>query len=305
MIILHRSKALTDLGIDDGTDVSVTGNCFQGAEVGVRVYSVFDTAQLNAELNDFADTDYGVYYSGLGGAAGCDPSGDGDECTTPIVVGEGTFAGDTSDNTGSTGDDTSCAYNDTIDEWYCYTPTADGLATASTCIAPGFDTTLAVFLGCVGELACDDYDPCGSWAAEIDWPVVAGTSYLIRVAGYNNAQGTYTLEITHDPTFPLPDVNPIGAPDNWWGDVSGPDTGGSATYGDVEADTWLLSPPGVCGCPGDLDGDGDIDIGDLAQLLAHYGMTEGATYEDGDLDGDGDVDIADLAALLAVYGTTC
>jgi hypothetical protein len=58
-------------------------------------------------------------------------------------------------------------------------------------------------------------------------------------------------------------------------------------------------------CAGDLDGDGDVDLTDLAQLLANYGMTGGATYEDGDLDGDGDVDLTDLAALLAVYGTTC
>jgi hypothetical protein len=68
-----------------------------------------------------------------------------------------------------------------------------------------------------------------------------------------------------------------------------------------------LSEAPPCGpeCPGDLDGDGDIDLSDLAQLLAHYGMTSGAEYEDGDLDGDGDVDLADLAALLAVYGTSC
>ena len=58
-------------------------------------------------------------------------------------------------------------------------------------------------------------------------------------------------------------------------------------------------------CFGDLDGDNDVDLADLAQLLAHYGMTSGAAYEDGDLDGDGDVDLADLAALLAVYGTIC
>ncbi len=55
---------------------------------------------------------------------------------------------------------------------------------------------------------------------------------------------------------------------------------------------------------GDLDRDGDVDLSDLAQLLANYGMTSGATYEDGDLDGDGDVDLADLGALLAAYGTT-
>jgi hypothetical protein len=58
-------------------------------------------------------------------------------------------------------------------------------------------------------------------------------------------------------------------------------------------------------CPGDLDHDGDVDLADLAQLLAHYGITSGATYEDGDLDGDGDVDLADLATLLSHYGETC
>lgn len=60
-----------------------------------------------------------------------------------------------------------------------------------------------------------------------------------------------------------------------------------------------------CFLHGDLDGDSDVDLADLAQLLSNYGITSGAVYEDGDLDGDGDVDLADLAALLAVYGTTC
>ena len=58
-------------------------------------------------------------------------------------------------------------------------------------------------------------------------------------------------------------------------------------------------------CPGDLDGDNDVDLNDLSVLLAHYGVTGGAAYEDGDLDGDGDVDLSDLSALLAVYGTSC
>ncbi|MFQ5807252.1 MAG: hypothetical protein ACE5I3_12455, partial [Phycisphaerae bacterium] len=58
-------------------------------------------------------------------------------------------------------------------------------------------------------------------------------------------------------------------------------------------------------CPGDLNGDGLRDLSDLAILLAHYGLTEGATYEDGDMDGDQDVDLSDLSALLAVYGTAC
>ena len=53
--------------------------------------------------------------------------------------------------------------------------------------------------------------------------------------------------------------------------------------------------------PGDLDCDGDVDLGDLAALLSNYGMS-GAGYEDGDLDGDGDVDLSDLAGLLSNYG---
>lgn len=61
----------------------------------------------------------------------------------------------------------------------------------------------------------------------------------------------------------------------------------------------------VIGCPGDLDGDNDIDLSDLAAMLSNYGTTSGATYQDGDLDFDGDVDLADLAALLSVYGTNC
>lgn len=58
-------------------------------------------------------------------------------------------------------------------------------------------------------------------------------------------------------------------------------------------------------CPGDLDRDRDVDIADLAALLAHYGTASGAGYESGDLDGDGDVDLSDLATLLSLYGLNC
>ena len=57
--------------------------------------------------------------------------------------------------------------------------------------------------------------------------------------------------------------------------------------------------------PGDLDGDCDVDISDLATILANFGLTSGALPEDGDLDGDGDVDISDLATLLSSFGSTC
>lgn len=58
-------------------------------------------------------------------------------------------------------------------------------------------------------------------------------------------------------------------------------------------------------CPGDLDGDGDVDVADLAILLANFGSMSGVSAADGDLDHDGDVDVGDLAILLANFGTIC
>ena len=58
------------------------------------------------------------------------------------------------------------------------------------------------------------------------------------------------------------------------------------------------------GCLYDLDGDGQIGLGDLAILLSNYGES-GMTYDDGDFTGDGYVGLDDLAALLGEYGTDC
>ncbi|MFN0137221.1 MAG: right-handed parallel beta-helix repeat-containing protein [Phycisphaerae bacterium] len=61
------------------------------------------------------------------------------------------------------------------------------------------------------------------------------------------------------------------------------------------------SPP----CPGDVNGDGAVNLSDLATLLANFGTASGATRAQGDLDNDGDVDLSDLASLLAQFGTVC
>lgn len=74
------------------------------------------------------------------------------------------------------------------------------------------------------------------------------------------------------------------------------------------ADADQNGVPDVCDqppCTGDLNGDGNIGLSDLASLLANFGTPSGAAYEDGDLDGDGAVNLTDLSMLLTVFGSAC
>ena len=69
------------------------------------------------------------------------------------------------------------------------------------------------------------------------------------------------------------------------------------------ATTLNVNNPG--NCPGDVDGDNDVDLADLSVLLANFGTPSAATLADGDLDGDGDVDLADLSVMLSNFGAAC
>ena len=148
----------------------------------------------------------------------------------------------------------------------------------------------------VGGCYVSDNGAMNVWAADgnplADWPrYVPG--YLRSSPLVMDADGDGFAEIY------------VGSSDGWLYRFT------TATQGGGSAPEWNQVFHDPCNTnmyplhveiPGDLDGDGDVDLADLAQLLAHYGMSEGATYEDGDLDGDGDVDLSDLAELLAHYG---
>jgi probable HAF family extracellular repeat protein len=79
---------------------------------------------------------------------------------------------------------------------------------------------------------------------------------------------------------------------------------GTGRHPDGTTEAWIvrLNPPP---CPGDLNHDGSIGLGDLTLLLSHFGAPGGATADQGDLDGDGDVDLQDLTILLSVFDGWC
>lgn len=90
------------------------------------------------------------------------------------------------------------------------------------------------------------------------------------------------------------------------GTIGQPDAGVVMTGGNFTLVGGFWAGATVGGrCIGDANGDGNIDLADLATLLQNFGTASGALWEDGDFDGDGDVDLADLANLLIVFGSSC
>lgn len=55
----------------------------------------------------------------------------------------------------------------------------------------------------------------------------------------------------------------------------------------------------------DLDGDGEVGLGDLSILLSNIGATGDQSAPTGDINGDGVVDEDDLSLLLEFYGMVC
>jgi hypothetical protein len=176
-----------------------------------------------------------------------------DSCGGALEVGEGAFTfGNctaTTDGPSLIGCGSASARPMHGNVWYRYTPSCNGVATIDTCGA-NFDTRVTVFMGdfCPSSTAslivCDD-DSCTGSSSRVEFEVQAGTSYLVSVSSYFEAQrGSGTLTISLNNACPA-DYNGDGG-------VDGSDVG--AFFEDWEEG---LSAADV-NCDGGIDGS-DVD----------------------------------------------
>ena len=128
---------------------------------------------------------------------------DNDDCADAVLISDGTIRGTTF---GATQDgQTSCNFIATPDVWYSFQATCDGFLSVDTC-GSTFDTIVSVYDACPGkyqnEIECNRTcggSPCGGTDACIGGskiPVTQGESYLIRVGGWVQQQGDFTLHVS-------------------------------------------------------------------------------------------------------------
>jgi hypothetical protein len=112
------------------------------------------------------------------------------------------------------------------DIWFKWTAPSNGDITVDTC-GSSFNTKIAVYAGCPSApnsaITCnDDGSGCslGLQTSDLTFTGVAGTTYLIRVGGFNGATGAGQIRLT-PPTFtppppPQPPANDVCATGARW-----------------------------------------------------------------------------------------
>jgi|GEM_PF-1330472 len=216
-----------------------------------------------------------VYYIRLGGADGASgdytlnvTDGDGEppannDCATPQVVTDGVFAFGTCRAGGGFPTISGCSPSGAIslghDVWFRYTAPSTGTATIDLC-GSNFPAAVAVYnLGrCPGlidqPVACDT-GSCPGGQARVEFAIVEGSEYLIRVGSLPGAAGGSAV---------MSIASGSACPADWNGD-------GSVNSNDISAflTSWLDSvQAGTLGA--DFSGDGAVNSNDISAFLTAW-----------------------------------
>ncbi|MCK4872252.1 MAG: exo-alpha-sialidase [Phycisphaerales bacterium] len=194
--------------------------------------------------------------------------------------------------------DTRCSGETNISElYYSYSIDAGDTWAPNQVLSPPFDS----WIGWPNQSKIGDYIGMTSdlLGANIAYSATFNSEqdvYFLRIGPYDcNQNGIDDAEDIA--VGDSPDCNENGIPDECeLAAGTAADGNGNGILDECEFD-----------CPGDVDGDRDVDQNDLGVLLASYDLMPGDLHynEGADIDADGDVDQSDLGILLANYGITC
>ena len=79
--------------------------------------------------------------------------------------------------------------------------------------------------------------------------------------------------------------------------------GNNGTASGTTSGVFNIAP--IPGCPGDINGDGVVDLDDFIILAGNFGSGPGATLQQGDLSNDGFVNLDDFIILAGNFGNDC
>ncbi len=161
-----------------GLQSAAATSAMAGDVFNVRVGG-FSSATGNFELN-----------------VGCSGATANDECANaiPLIAGFNGLFNTQSATTSSPGWPCAGGGNDV---WFSFTPICDGNYEFNTCTGATYDTAIELFGGtcaALSPIACND-DFCGLQSG-IQAALVSGTTYYLRVGGYNGARGAFNVDVT-------------------------------------------------------------------------------------------------------------
>ncbi|MEO6596938.1 MAG: hypothetical protein ABIP94_19505 [Planctomycetota bacterium] len=121
----------------------------------------------------------------------------GDECATATTIADGVNGPFTTVGSTTSAPAWGCGFNTSWDVWFNYTAPATVPVTFWTCTPTRtFDTVMEVFSGGCGALVsigCND-DFC-SLGSRVSINATQGTTYRVRVGGFNGAFGSFDVEV--------------------------------------------------------------------------------------------------------------
>lgn len=183
----------------------------------------------------------------------------------------------------------------------------EGAFTATVSTATTFDTQLFLFdaVG-FGVTHHDDVSTTNRRSRLTSQFILSTGRYFLAISASNrDPYDNLNQLLWNDSPFTIerapdgPGADSVVA--SWNDNLGGADSGGGYTINLTGASYLTGQPP----CPGDVDGDRDVDLQDLATLLSNFGRTDSPPSTAGNLDNDSDVDLQDLATLLSNFGTIC